>query len=140
ALGDDEAVHEGDGLFAALGLQRRAALGGSAGGHGIAPSQLLHSCAVTALMYTHFSMVSRGNERTGGTAADEETGRFRQRRRARAAIVAAAGDLLRAGRTPSINDVADAADVSRRTVYLYFPTVDQLLLDATLGILSQAAV
>ena len=30
--------------------------------------------------------------------SDEETGRFRQRRRARAAIVAAAADLLRSGR------------------------------------------
>jgi AcrR family transcriptional regulator len=39
-----------------------------------------------------------------------------------------------------VNDVAEAADVSRRTVYLYFPTLDQLLLDATLGMLSQAAV
>lgn len=70
----------------------------------------------------------------------EETGRYRQRRRTRAAIVAAAADLLRAGRTPSVNDVADAADVSRRTVYLYFPTIEQLLIDATLGMLSQAAV
>jgi AcrR family transcriptional regulator len=74
------------------------------------------------------------------TAPQEETGRFRQRRRTRAAIVAAAADLLRAGHTPSVNDVAEAADVSRRTVYLYFPTLEQLLIDATLGMLSQAAV
>jgi AcrR family transcriptional regulator len=74
------------------------------------------------------------------TAPEDETGRFRQRRRTRAAIVAAAADLLRAGKTPSVNDVAEAADVSRRTVYLYFPTLDQLLLDATLGLLSQSAV
>jgi AcrR family transcriptional regulator len=71
---------------------------------------------------------------------DDETGRFRQRRRTRSAIVAAAAELLQAGRTPSVNDVADAADVSRRTVYQYFPTLEQLLLDATLGMLSQAAV
>jgi AcrR family transcriptional regulator len=74
------------------------------------------------------------------TATDEQSGRFRQRRRTRAAIVAAAADLLRSGRTPSINEVAEAADVSRRTVYLYFPTLEQLLIDATLGMLSQAAV
>src|SRR5436309_12862781 len=79
-------------------------------------------------------------EETSMAAIDDETGRFRQRRRTRAAIVSAAADLLRAGRTPSVNDVAEAADVSRRTVYLYFPTVEQLLLDATLGLLSQAAV
>jgi AcrR family transcriptional regulator len=73
-------------------------------------------------------------------ATEEQSGRFRQRRRTRAAIVAAAADLLRSGRTPSINEVAEAADVSRRTVYLYFPTLEQLLIDATLGMLSQAAV
>ena len=71
---------------------------------------------------------------------EEESGRFRQRRRTRAAIVAAAAELLRAGKTPSVNDVAEAADVSRRTVYLYFPTLEQLLIDATLGMLSQTAV
>jgi AcrR family transcriptional regulator len=74
------------------------------------------------------------------TATEDETGRYRQRRRTRAAIVAAAQELLSAGRTPSINDIADAADVSRRTVYLYFPTGEQLWLDATVGLLSQAAV
>jgi AcrR family transcriptional regulator len=68
------------------------------------------------------------------------TGKERQRRRTRAAIVAAATELLRSGQTPSLSEVAEAADVSRRTVYLYFPTVEQLLLDATLGLLSQAAV
>jgi AcrR family transcriptional regulator len=73
-------------------------------------------------------------------ATDEGTGRFRQRRRTRAAIVAAASELLRAGQTPSMNDVAEAADVSRRTVYLYFPTLEQLLIDATLGMLGQTKV
>src|SRR5205085_8436589 len=91
----------------------------------------LHRCVVTARMYT---------EAMAASSADDETGRYRQRRRTRAAIVAAAAEMLRAGRTPSINDIAEAADVSRRTVYLHFPTLDQLLLDATLGMLSQAAV
>ena len=74
-----------------------------------------------------------------GTGA-EESGRYRQRRRTRAAIVAATAELLQAGTTPSVGEIADAADVSRRTVYLYFPTLEQLLLDATLGLLSQTAV
>ena len=74
------------------------------------------------------------------TASEQETGRFRQRRRTRATIVAAAAELLQAGRTPSVADVAQVAEVSRRTVYLYFPTIEQLLLDATLGLLSQSAV
>jgi AcrR family transcriptional regulator len=73
-------------------------------------------------------------------ATDDESGRFRQRRRTRAAIVDATAELLRKGVTPSVGDIAEAADVSRRTVYLYFPTLEQLLLDATLGLLSQAAV
>ena len=63
-----------------------------------------------------------------------------QRRRTRKAIVDAAMGLIAQGRTPSVADVASAADVSRRTVYMYFPTLDQLLIDATLGALSQASV
>ena len=75
------------------------------------------------------------------TVADAQTGRYRQRRRTRAAIVTATSDLIRAGNTtPGVTEIAEAADVSRRTVYQYFPTVDQLLLDATLGLLSQSAV
>lgn len=75
------------------------------------------------------------------SATEPQTGRYRQRRRTRSAIINAAAELLRSGKTaPGVNEIADAADVSRRTVYQYFPTVEQLLLDATLGLLSQAAV
>jgi AcrR family transcriptional regulator len=63
-------------------------------------------------------------------------GREAQRRRTRKAIVDAATRLLADGRQPSVDEVAAAADVSRRTVYLHFPTYDQLLLDATLGALT----
>jgi AcrR family transcriptional regulator len=66
--------------------------------------------------------------------------RAAQRRRTRKTIVDATIGLIRSGKTPSVNDVAAAADVSRRTVYLYFPTFDQLLVDATVGALSQAQV
>jgi AcrR family transcriptional regulator len=66
--------------------------------------------------------------------------RTAQKRRTRKAIVDAAIALLARGETPTVNDVATAADVSRRTVYLYFPSFDQLLLDATIGALSQASV
>jgi AcrR family transcriptional regulator len=65
-------------------------------------------------------------------------GRVAQRRRTRRAIVDAATRLLAEGGTPTVDEVAAAADVSRRTVYLHFPTYDQLLLDATLGALSAA--
>jgi AcrR family transcriptional regulator len=63
-----------------------------------------------------------------------------QRRRTRNAIVAAAKQLVAEGKTPSIDDIAAAADVSRRTIYLYFPTVDQLLLDAAVGLLAETAI
>jgi AcrR family transcriptional regulator len=64
-------------------------------------------------------------------------GRVQQRRRTRKAIVDATIALLARGETPSMTDVAHAAEVSRRTVYMHFPTLDQLLLDATAGALSQ---
>jgi AcrR family transcriptional regulator len=67
-------------------------------------------------------------------------GREAQRRRTRKAIVDATVGLLARGVAPSVHDVAAAADVSRRTVYLYFPTFDQLLLDATVGALNQVSV
>lgn len=72
--------------------------------------------------------------------AEHERGRVAQRRRTREAIVAAAAKLLQAGQTPSVNEVAEAAEVSRRTVYQYFPTLEQLLIDATLASLSQHQV
>src|SRR5919202_6124791 len=59
-------------------------------------------------------------------------GRERQRRRTRKAIIDATIELLRRGVKPSINEIAEAADVSRRTVYLYFPTHEHLLADAAL--------
>jgi AcrR family transcriptional regulator len=67
-------------------------------------------------------------------------GRPAQRRRTRRAIVEATAELLAKGATPTVADIAQAADVSRRTVYLYFPTLEQLLIDATLGALSQSQV
>jgi AcrR family transcriptional regulator len=63
-------------------------------------------------------------------------GRVAQRRRTRKAIVDATARLLSAGADPSVADIAAAADVSRRTIYTYFATLDHLLLDATLGALS----
>ena len=59
-------------------------------------------------------------------------GRERQRRRTRKAIIDAAVELLGSGSEPSVAEIAEAADVSRRTVYLYFPTVEHLLADAAL--------
>ena len=74
------------------------------------------------------------------SAGRAPAGRPAQRRRTRKAIVDATIALLAHGRKPSVADVAAAADVSRRTVFLYFPTFDQLLLDATIGALSEPSV
>jgi AcrR family transcriptional regulator len=60
------------------------------------------------------------------------SGRERQRRRTRRAILDAAVELLGRGGDPSVAEIAEAADVSRRTVYLYFPTLEHLLADAAL--------
>ncbi|HEY0240489.1 MAG TPA: TetR/AcrR family transcriptional regulator [Friedmanniella sp.] len=73
-------------------------------------------------------------------SAGPTQGRERQRRRTRTAIIDAASRLVAAGGTPSVGEIAEAADVSRRTVYQYFPTLEQLLLDATVGLISRSAV
>jgi AcrR family transcriptional regulator len=63
-----------------------------------------------------------------------------QRQRTRRAVVQAAAALLAEGRTPSVAEIADAAEVSRRTVYLYFPTIEQLLADAALEAASRDTI
>ncbi len=63
-----------------------------------------------------------------------------QQRRTRDAIVAAAKQFVADGKTPSVNEVAAAAGVSRRTIYMYFTSLDHLLIDATSGLLSDSTV
>jgi len=54
--------------------------------------------------------------------------RTRQRERTRMAIVDAVADLVQSGNTtPTIDDVAEAATVSRATIYRYFESIDDLL-------------
>lgn len=47
-------------------------------------------------------------------------------------LLRAAADLVAQGRAPTVTEVADAADVSRRTAYRYFPTQEQLLTEVSL--------
>jgi AcrR family transcriptional regulator len=68
----------------------------------------------------------------GSTVAGRES----QRRRTRRAILDAAARLLADGGSPSVGEIADAAEVSRRTVYLHFGSLDQLVLDAIVGTVS----
>jgi AcrR family transcriptional regulator len=70
--------------------------------------------------------------------AATEPGRPGQRKRTRRAIVEATMELLGEGATPSVGEIAERAEVSRRTVYSYFPSLDHLLVDASLGLISEA--
>src|SRR5688572_26726368 len=58
----------------------------------------------------------------------EKTGRIRQKERTRAAMVLATRELLAEGVTPSVEQAADRAGVSRTTSYRYFPNQRALLL------------
>ena len=59
-------------------------------------------------------------------------GRESQKNRTRKALVAAAGELMRGGRNPTVADVAEAAEISRATAYRYFPTQEMLLAEVAL--------
>jgi AcrR family transcriptional regulator len=61
-----------------------------------------------------------------------QTGRWQQRRRTRKDLLHAAASLLKQGRTPTLEDIADEAQVSRATAYRYFPNVEALLSEAPL--------
>lgn len=57
----------------------------------------------------------------------EQTGRRNQKARTRDALVAAARTLLAGGLTPTVEDAATAAAVSRTTAYRYFPNQRTLI-------------
>jgi AcrR family transcriptional regulator len=58
----------------------------------------------------------------------EATGRTKQKARTRAALIQVARELLADGVTPTVEQAADAADVSRTTAYRYFPNQRALIL------------
>jgi AcrR family transcriptional regulator len=62
--------------------------------------------------------------------AYERSGRTRQKARTRAALVDAARELLAGGSTPTVEEAAEAAGVSRATSYRYFPNQRALLVAA----------
>jgi AcrR family transcriptional regulator len=59
----------------------------------------------------------------------QDTGRVNQKRRTEAALVQATAELLRRGHIPTIAEAAEAALVSRRTAYRYFPNQQALLVE-----------
>lgn len=62
------------------------------------------------------------------------SGRTNQKRRTRAAILAAAQAIHERGETPTVAQVAEEALMTRQTVYRYFPTQESLLLELSLEI------
>ena len=66
----------------------------------------------------------------GLTVPYDQTGRINQKTRTRAALIAAARDLLARGELPTMEGAAAAAAISRTTAYRYFPTTRALLVAA----------
>lgn len=62
----------------------------------------------------------------------ERPERPNQRRRTRKDLLQAAARLMKTGRKPSFEEVAEEALVSRATAYRYFPNIEALLLEASL--------
>jgi AcrR family transcriptional regulator len=63
------------------------------------------------------------------SVARQEDLRANQKARTRAALVTAAGELLREGMSPSVPEAAERARVSRATAYRYFSTQEALLAE-----------
>lgn len=65
---------------------------------------------------------------------DDQPGRANQRHRTRKDLLAAAERLLRDGRRPTMEEVAEEAMVSRATAYRYFPNIEALLVEAPIDV------
>ena len=61
-------------------------------------------------------------------------GRLNQKSRTRKDLLRAAARLMKDGRNPTLEDVAEEALVSRATAYRYFPGVEGLLIEAALDV------
>lgn len=61
-------------------------------------------------------------------------GRPNQKGRTRKDLLRAASRLMQAGRSPTLEEVAEEAMVSRATAYRYFPGVEALLTEAALDV------
>ena len=61
-------------------------------------------------------------------------GRHNQRARTRKDLLDAASRLLKQGHTPSVDDVAIEAKMSRATAYRYFPSAEMLIVETTLDL------
>ncbi|WP_374467758.1 TetR/AcrR family transcriptional regulator [Phenylobacterium sp.] len=66
--------------------------------------------------------------------ADGDRSRANQKRRTRKDLLDAAARLMKAGGKPSLEEVAEAAMVSRATAYRYFPSIEALLAEASVDV------
>ena len=64
----------------------------------------------------------------------EASGRVNQKRRTRTAILAAARAILDRGETPTVAQVAEEAQMTRTTVYRYFPSQEALLVELSVSV------
>jgi AcrR family transcriptional regulator len=64
------------------------------------------------------------------STAYDQTGRVEQKRRTRQALIDAACALVAEGLTPTVEEAATAARISRTTAYRYFPSQRALLASA----------
>ena len=63
-----------------------------------------------------------------------QTARANQKRRTRKDLLQAASRLMKQGRKPSFDEIAEEALVSRATAYRYFPGLESLLVEASLDV------
>jgi AcrR family transcriptional regulator len=64
----------------------------------------------------------------------ERSGRPNQKARTRKDLLQAAARLMKQGRTPTLEEVAEEALVSRATAYRYFPSVEALIVEASVDV------
>jgi AcrR family transcriptional regulator len=64
----------------------------------------------------------------------ERIGRPNQKTRTRKDLLHAASVLIKQGRTPTLEEVAEGALVSRATAYRYFPSVEALMIEAAVDV------
>ncbi len=64
----------------------------------------------------------------------ERSGRPNQKTRTRKDLLQAAARLMKQGRTPTLEEVAEEALVSRATAYRYFPSMEALLVEASVDV------
>lgn len=70
----------------------------------------------------------------------QEGERVEQKRRTREKLVVAAAALMAQGKIPSVAEIADHAGLSRATAYRYFPSQEQMLIEAEIAMTAAADI